>query len=53
MLELENNLSLILATLMNPVSEYGPSIKRGFLSLLMKIDFATNQFLRLIIIQSP
>src|SRR5665647_1481658 len=52
MLELEDNLSLILAILMNPVSEYRPSIKRGFLPLLMKIDFAADQFLRLTIIQS-
>jgi hypothetical protein len=53
MLELENNLSLILAILMNPVSEYRPSIKRGFLPLFMKIDFAPDQFLRLTLIESP
>lgn len=53
MLELEDNLSLILAILMDPVSEYRPSIKRGFLPFFMKIDIATDQFLRLNIIQSP
>jgi hypothetical protein len=42
MLELEDNLSLILAILMNPVSEYRPSIKRRFLPLFMKIDFASD-----------
>ena len=53
MLEFENNLSLIFSILINPVSEYGPSIKRRFLSLFMKINFAPNQFLCLILIQSP
>ena len=53
MLELEDNLSLILTILMNPVSEYRPPIKRRFLPLFMKIDFASDQFLRLTIIQSP
>jgi hypothetical protein len=53
MLEFENNLSLIFSIRIHPVSEYRPSIKRGFLSLFMKINFAANQFLCLIFIQSP
>jgi len=53
MLEFENNLSLIFSVRINPVSEYGPSIKRRFLPLFMKIDFAPNQFLGLFLIQPP
>lgn len=38
---------------MNPVSEDCPAIKRGFQSLFMKINFAPNQFLGLLLIQLP
>jgi hypothetical protein len=53
MLELENNLSLTVAVLMDPVSEYRASVKRGFLPFLMEIDFTPDQFLDLTLVESP
>jgi hypothetical protein len=53
MLEFENNLSLIFSIRIQPVSEDGPTIKRGFLPLFMEINFAADQFLCLILIQIP
>jgi hypothetical protein len=53
MLELENNLSLTFTVLMNPVSEYRPSVKRGLLPFFMEIDFAPDQFLCLTLVESP
>jgi hypothetical protein len=52
-LEFENNLSLIFSIRIHPVSEDGSSIKRRFLPLFMEINFAPDQFLCLILIQSP
>ncbi len=53
MLEFEYDLSLIFSIWINPVPEDGPSIKRRFLPFLVKIDFAPNQFLCLLLIQLP
>lgn len=53
MLELENNPSLILPIGLNPVSQYGSTIKRRFLSFFMKINFAPYQFLSSIFVYPP